>query len=516
MTRASSQNQAVLDLAGRALSIETSSLNPNYFLSHYFVMLVFSVIAINRTLALVRPRRLQRRMAGIRVVLRLALTIYLSHTATRLATLVLYHNTEWFRKHSPELDAIYAPGSPMVERALWDLYKLLCFSTFLDVFTECLTTGRPHQETPNLFELSLTLHYASHSPSFPQLLVIVFFECCKILSINLLLVIADRANRLRLVPTSVFGIANLLHFAWCFLTAKPYPLLPFLSRVPEAIVVLVIATVVALQFVMNLLNETQSRHIFDTMRWGFHEDFSTVLFRCGQLCMETTAHSALNNELEQLVVKTPVVRRQSTRKSPFAKMVEVAETEIDAKIVLQQQSALRWWTLLFRAGAQKLKLWMGKWFPRLVSPVTAPVLFDEEDDDEYIPPADSRADAESDSETSSDESHESGSEQGDSDGSNQSEEEEDLYREVFDLMQDVPETNHDDVIANLLRQRSHQTQHERRMCVVCASEPRNIVLRPCMCLVLCDECRSQLALRGASICPTCRRKVAGFSKIYEP
>jgi hypothetical protein len=504
----SSQNKVVMDLAGRALSVESSPLNPNYFLSPFFVMLVFSIIAINRTLALVRPRRPQRRrtITGVRIVLRLWVTIYLSSTAQRLATLLMYNNTDWFQPHTPENDAHFGPGSPLGERAMWDFYKLLCFSTFFDVFSECLANGRPSQETPNLFELSMTLHYAAHSPSYPQLVVIVFFECCKLLATNLLLVLTDQSNKMKLVPTAVFGISNLLHFAWCLSHGKPYPLLPFLSRVPESIVVLVILTVLVLQFVMNLINEQQSRHVFDTMRWSWNEDFSTVLFRCGQLCMETTAHSGMANELETLQMNTVSVdaRRQSVRKSPFSKLLEGAEAAND-KITLQQQSALRWWTLLCSAGFQRVKIAFGKWFPRLVSPPSNPAVFeDDEDDEEYIV---------SESESDSDCSESDGS---DSMDSEEAEEQDDLYREIFDLTQDVPEAGEDDFLASLLRQRATTHLQDRRVCVVCASEPRNIVLRPCMCLVLCDECRSQLALRGSSICPTCRRKVVGYSKIYEP
>ncbi|KAL7750498.1 hypothetical protein RI367_004272 [Sorochytrium milnesiophthora] len=55
-----------------------------------------------------------------------------------------------------------------------------------------------------------------------------------------------------------------------------------------------------------------------------------------------------------------------------------------------------------------------------------------------------------------------------------------------------------------------------RPCVVCHSNSRNIVLKPCCCLVICDDCREELALRRYHNCPTCRRKVESYSKIYEP
>ncbi|KAL5032931.1 hypothetical protein BDV3_001452 [Batrachochytrium dendrobatidis] len=56
-----------------------------------------------------------------------------------------------------------------------------------------------------------------------------------------------------------------------------------------------------------------------------------------------------------------------------------------------------------------------------------------------------------------------------------------------------------------------------RNCVVCYQEPRQIVLRPCGCLCLCDTgCREALALRDYKECPCCRRVVKGYQRIYEP
>ncbi|KAJ3364788.1 hypothetical protein GGF32_000965 [Allomyces javanicus] len=54
------------------------------------------------------------------------------------------------------------------------------------------------------------------------------------------------------------------------------------------------------------------------------------------------------------------------------------------------------------------------------------------------------------------------------------------------------------------------------MCVVCQTNPRAIVLRPCNCLVVCDECREALAARRFKTCPTCRRSVTSFCKVYQP
>ncbi|KAM3162739.1 hypothetical protein ACU8KH_03000 [Lachancea thermotolerans] len=55
---------------------------------------------------------------------------------------------------------------------------------------------------------------------------------------------------------------------------------------------------------------------------------------------------------------------------------------------------------------------------------------------------------------------------------------------------------------------------ERDMtCVVCKTNTRNIVLWPCKCFALCEECRVSLGLRGFKTCICCRTDVRGYSKI---
>lgn len=59
------------------------------------------------------------------------------------------------------------------------------------------------------------------------------------------------------------------------------------------------------------------------------------------------------------------------------------------------------------------------------------------------------------------------------------------------------------------------------MCVVCCAEQRSVVLWPCRCLALCNDCRAELASRssmagGSNLCPCCRVEVQGFSRIHIP
>lgn len=53
-------------------------------------------------------------------------------------------------------------------------------------------------------------------------------------------------------------------------------------------------------------------------------------------------------------------------------------------------------------------------------------------------------------------------------------------------------------------------------CVVCQSAPRSIIVWPCRCLSLCDDCRVSLAMKNFETCTCCRCRVSSFSRIFVP
>ncbi|KAI1107922.1 hypothetical protein F4804DRAFT_4608 [Jackrogersella minutella] len=68
----------------------------------------------------------------------------------------------------------------------------------------------------------------------------------------------------------------------------------------------------------------------------------------------------------------------------------------------------------------------------------------------------------------------------------------------------------------LLRDDNEDDGRDGPQCVVCHSAPRKIIVWPCRCLSLCDECRVTLAMNNFDKCVCCRREVVSFSRIYVP
>ncbi|KAJ2615017.1 hypothetical protein H4S08_001445 [Coemansia sp. RSA 1365] len=75
-----------------------------------------------------------------------------------------------------------------------------------------------------------------------------------------------------------------------------------------------------------------------------------------------------------------------------------------------------------------------------------------------------------------------------------------------------------DALAQLITSRRdfrHMEDNDTRsLCVVCWTNSRCVMLRPCRCLCLCNDCRAALVVRNFDHCPCCRRPVAGYSRVY--
>ncbi|KAL6710231.1 hypothetical protein ACN47E_009177 [Coniothyrium glycines] len=57
---------------------------------------------------------------------------------------------------------------------------------------------------------------------------------------------------------------------------------------------------------------------------------------------------------------------------------------------------------------------------------------------------------------------------------------------------------------------------EGPQCVVCQMSPRTVLVWPCGCLSLCDECRVGLASKNYTACVCCRTNVVAYSRLYVP
>jgi hypothetical protein len=253
---------------------------------------------------------------------------------------------------------------------------------------------------------------------------------------------------------------------------------------------------------------------------AFHceQDFSTVLLKFATASLAPSHLVGLNVERAPIRIVSPFDRDVNS-------LDDITKKRRGGKRI---QGVLRIWLYVFAVLSCWCIVFVGLFVRKREGIVLDPVEEDEEEEQEdfdYLPGGEHVLD-DNESILSVDESDMS-----DADS---------LDHEIFDLAKDI-QLNEDDSSPILQRSmdffqniaepgivtRSQRrlvfqpavlnepTNSSRRVCVCCQSEVRSIVLFPCGCLCLCDECRGMMSVRKYLNCPCCRRLIEGFSRFYE-
>lgn len=104
------------------------------------------------------------------------------------------------------------------------------------------------------------------------------------------------------------------------------------------------------------------------------------------------------------------------------------------------------------------------------------------------------------------------------------------YRTIFDTCNtdELPKTDVEKLARLLLEKEEEKKEKvgqeddeqekisKQYTCAICQMNPRQIILWPCKCLAICEECRVSLMVREFDRCVCCRRLIEGYSKIYIP
>lgn len=82
-------------------------------------------------------------------------------------------------------------------------------------------------------------------------------------------------------------------------------------------------------------------------------------------------------------------------------------------------------------------------------------------------------------------------------------------------------SNRDQELAKVIAKRRPlhvdvESLSERDLCVVCLESPRQIVLWPCKCFAICEDCRVVLSVKRFDQCVCCRSNIEGYSRIFRP
>ena len=96
-----------------------------------------------------------------------------------------------------------------------------------------------------------------------------------------------------------------------------------------------------------------------------------------------------------------------------------------------------------------------------------------------------------------------------------SEEEEEQDLELF-ILEQRKKAQAKNAKANTWQSGAEGMGESGPQCVVCQCSPRTILVWPCGCLSMCDECRVGLATRNYTKCICCRTDIVAYSRLYVP
>lgn len=308
----------------------------SFVTSRYTIALVIVAIVNNRVQHICRPRGgASSRLSQLqRITLRLPSLVLLARSVLILTTVVadaflaesnpvnaLLRNcttTSWrnaWLANTPmsgwALDRFGSSSRDALLRArdasaLWAAFTSTCVAVISDSIVRNLDADRDEPPAFNLVGFAFLLHFHSFSPDAPATEHV--YLCVLLQMLQIFTVALSRCRRpvyaSRLVISSFFGIASLLHYALAANSGR-YPFLEALSRTPEIALVMIVLLTVTLHALTMLLLEggiQPSRLLFSRSNLPSRdEDWSLALFKLGTACMESTRLTGLEREVEPLV-----------------------------------------------------------------------------------------------------------------------------------------------------------------------------------------------------------------------
>ncbi|CAG8661059.1 18043_t:CDS:2, partial [Cetraspora pellucida] len=157
------------------------------------------------------------------------------------------------------------------------------------------------------------------SQSNTDLLLIAILEIFDIFLLEVLY-LHPRGIQYRLIPTTIIGVAGIIHYAYALLTkSDTYPMLQSFARFPELALIAIIIICVTLHVIAYIVTGGNVRRTFflDARSMpSLHEDYTMALYRIGTIVIETSRVDGFRNELSPIAVPLGTIFERSKKKKP--------------------------------------------------------------------------------------------------------------------------------------------------------------------------------------------------------
>jgi hypothetical protein len=351
-------------------------------------------------------------------------------------------------------------------------------------------------EPPSILEYGAALYFSPQIPEVQATLQqLIYIQLTQMILFHVLGIFGYLYSH-RLYSTGLVSLIEITHAVYVLWHNQPYPTMMYLERMPE---LMVIVTILLFALVYSLgcfvANDWEKKPAFLQVDFSSRQEFRNLLRNWAECIVTASKRGGYQNEMDPVfapagVGMVPRILLKKRIKSPLDQ-VYVDPVLKKEPITVGFYHLFKLWSCLIKAPILFLWTHLITFFKRKQVDEL------EESDEEYQP-----------------------SEMEESSDSEWSDEEDNVYKELFHLVQDVQSVDPTFTYASLFQPmpipRNTSSRTTERACVVCQTSPRSIILRPCGCLCLCGECRESLALRGTDMCPCCRRSVQGYQKLFVP
>ncbi|CAG8509867.1 932_t:CDS:2, partial [Gigaspora rosea] len=296
----------VVDIDGQPL--EPREYQPtlwNFLYSNHLYLAIFVNVLNNRINAIVTPRNPRPLPKTTRLLIRLP-CFYLMAKSSLVLLSRLAIGAMCLQPYFSQWLLDYGAGYTD-HQALW-----LCLKAFLP--------GR--EQSATLYEYALLFHYfcnVSPGQSNTDLLLIAILEILDIFLLEVLY-LHPRGIQYRLIPTTIIGVAGIIHYAYALLAkSDTYPMLQSFARFPELALIAIIIICVTLHVIAYIVTGGNVRRTFflDARSMpSLHEDYTMALYRIGTIVIETSRVDGFRNELSPIAVPLGTIFERSKKKKP--------------------------------------------------------------------------------------------------------------------------------------------------------------------------------------------------------
>jgi hypothetical protein len=370
-------------------------------------------------------------------------------------------------------------------------YYILCFTLSLETLIFYLQNA---YRDPQLFVNPYLKHFQSVISNnmleqcftlFQWSILIYFFHSLDLLvligikaafySVGLFASIWSKSHQYKLVFQTFFGLLEMSHFLLCVSTPRnQYPILLYFLKVPEFGIISFVFLIFFLHFITIIVTGSSTAALYRNRLPSLDSEYSMALFQLFHMVLDVSRSVGFTNEY-------PPVRYPKQSKNTLVRY------NLRSKSVLSKKA---------QSSTKRISTVFEYLKPEIMfgSPKEEDKISDSESDSSF-----KAENVSSDEDEFMNEVKEKRLRQ-------------ELYEELFFLGQDQTHINEEEIFSN---QQQKQILNPNA-CVVCMSDSREVLLLPCRCLCICDECRENLASRGYNSCPTCRKDVQGWCRVFEP